>query len=73
MHMVGNPGERVVQIFAKTRGGGGSRLSDKIASGVPNFGFYCIFINKFCENYEELSFYPPSPCASIVKKSFSYF
>ncbi len=37
----------------KSRGGGGylkkgSRLSGKIAyGGVPYFGFYCIFINKF--------------------------
>jgi hypothetical protein len=60
--------------------GRGSRLSGKITSGVPYFGFYCIFINM-CLNLPgggpifTLS-PPPPPCmnlwAQYVKKSWQF-
>jgi hypothetical protein len=29
----------------------GSRLSGKFTRGSPYYGFYCIFVNKFFENF----------------------
>ena len=44
MHTVENPEEVVARIFAKIPVGG-QCFFEKIASGVPYFGSYCIFID----------------------------
>ncbi len=50
-------------------GGGGSRVSGKIARGSTYFAFYCIFINKFFKNLPERSCFIPPLCASMAKES----
>jgi hypothetical protein len=41
-------------------GGGGSRLSGKIAGGSPYFGFYCILLTSFSKICLGVLFHPPS-------------
>ena len=59
---VENPREGVPDVFCQNpQGGGGSRLSGKIAWGSPYFRFYCIFINKCFEICLRGVIYLPSP------------
>jgi hypothetical protein len=43
--------------FLMTAGLGSKGFQNEIARGVPYFGVYCIFINKFIENLPEVLFW----------------
>jgi hypothetical protein len=75
MHTVESPGDGVAQIFAKISGGG-QCFSDKIARGVPYFGFYCIFMKKFlkfCLGGPMLSPIPLHPYVCIYDSTICIF
>ncbi len=70
---VENPGEGVRDVFAKIPRGGVKGFRKNCQGGSTYFAFYCIFINKFFENFPggvlfhtPLPPYPPPPlCASM--------
>ncbi len=57
---VQNPGEGVPDVFCQNPQGG-QGFQEKIAWGVPYFGFYCIFINKWFEICLRGVLHLPSP------------